>query len=610
MRFKVLFYRSLFAIAGFLLPLGVLAGAVPYVINAEPFKQHLIKELRDWTGSHVELNGPVAIDSFGSLSLSAQDVEFYAFNAFPQIKTLRAEEIVARIAWMDLFAGRLDFDKIKITGAHVQMSAFGPRDSVAAAEALLAMSRKAQFGALIVQDSTITTEAGPNAGAPLERSLENLAISLDPSSHDIELSLAFTEKQERVAIRARVRAGALSEQGAVVPLELALESPHTAASFEGTAKIGENWRAVGKLSVTLHDPQRLGNWLDQPYLGILHLPLSVSGNAEITKQSVAFDGAEISIAGQNGTGEFDLVFGGDSRELLGSAAFAALDLTTLPQPGATGASGVAADPALLKEILANLRLDLRVSAESLKYEAMETGEVAITMLGKNGQFSTEIANMAVLGGSVFGHANIKLDGGTPLIETRLTGANLDMRRMQSFAGMPALVSGNIDGNIEASMTGGGIPEMLRNAVMSGKAAISDGGQIRLDLNRLASMPRGAEQMGWNGIDGAWSEFDGLRIAFSLEAGVVSLKQIALARPEGDVKAEGVIDMRARALDLEASFAPAGPSGAETSVSPANATILSIKGPLAAPLVRSVGNSNRAATSTRNRHSIADRTGRL
>jgi hypothetical protein len=146
--------------------------------------------------------------------------------------------------------------------------------------------------------------------------------------------------------------------------------------------------------------------------------------------------------------------------------------------------------------------------------------------------------------------------------------------------------------------------------MSGKAAISDGGQIRFDLNRLASMPKGAEQRGWSGIDGAWSEFDALRIAFSLESGVFSLKPIAVARPEGDIKAEGVIDTRARELDLEVSFAPAGPSGAETTVPSTNATILSIEGPLAAPLVRSVSSSNRAATSTRNRHTILDRTGRL
>lgn len=610
MRFKVLFYRFLFAIAGFLLPLAVLAGAAPYVINAEPFKQHLIKELRDWTGSHVELNGPVAVESFFSLSLNARDVEFYSFKGFPQLKTLKADEIIARIAWMDLLAGRLDFDKIKINRAQIQISAFGPDDTLAAAEALLAMSREAQFGTLIVQDSTITTEAGPDSGEPVERGLENLLITLDPSSQDIEVGAAFIENQERLSVRARIRAGALREPGAVLPLELALESPHTTASFEGTAKIDRDWRAVGKLSVALQDPPRLAQWLDQPYLGVPRLPLSISGNAEITNKSVAFDGAELSIAGQNGTGEFDLAFGGDSRALIGSAAFATLDLTALAQPGGTGTSAVAANPTFLKDVLENLRLDLRISAESLRYEGMETGDVAITLLGDNSQFSTEIANMAILDGSVFGHASFDLSGDAPLIETRLTGANLDIRGMQSFAGVPPFLSGNIDGNIEASMTGPSIAEMLRSAVVSGKAAISDGGQIRFDLDRLASLPKGAEQQGWNGIDGSWSEFDTLRFAFSLEGGAFSLKQIAMARPEGDIKAEGIIDMRERQLDLEVSFAPAGPSGAAETVPPGNPTILSIEGPLAAPVVRSVGNSNRAATGARSRYGIWDRTGRL
>lgn len=610
MRFKVLFYRLLFGVAGFLLPLAVLAGAIPYVINAEPFKQHLIKELRDWTGSHVELNGPVAIDSFGSLSLSARDIEFYAFKGFPQLKTLKADEIIARIAWMDLFAGRLDFDKIKISGAQVHTTAFGPHDSLAAAQALLAMSKKAQFGTFIINNSTILTEGGPDARGPVERSLHSLQISLDPSDQDIELRADLVEKQEKFSIRARVRAASLIESGAVVPLELALESPYATASFEGTANIDTDWRAVGRLAVALRDAPRLAKWLNQPYLDVLRLPVSISGNAEITTKSISFEGAELSVAGQNGTGEFDLAFGAGRRELIGSAAFTTLDLQALSRPGGAGSNAIAADPAILRDILENFRLDLRLSAESLRYEAVETGEVAITLLGEDGRFSTEIANMAFLGGNVFGHASFDLSGAAPLIETRLTGADLDIRRMQSFAGIPPFVSGNVDGNVQASMTGGDLAEMLRSAVVSGKAAIPDGGQISFDLNAMASMPNGAEHQGWSGIDGSWSEFDVLRFAFNLRDGAFGLKPIAMTRSNGDIRAEGVIDIRERMLDLEASFAPANPSGAAATDPPGSATILSIKGPLTAPVLRSIGASNRAATGTPSRYGIWDRTGRL
>lgn len=609
MRFKVLFYRFLFAITGFLLPLALLAGAAPYVINAEPFKQHLIKELRDWTGSHVEISGPVAVESFFSLSLNARDVEFYAFKGFPQLKTLKAQEIIARIAWMDLFAGRLDFDKIKINRAQIQMNAFGREDSLAAAETLLEMSRDAKFDAFIMQNSTITIEGGPDSREPIEHSLENLLISLDPSSQDIEVGAAFIESQERFSIRARIRAGALREPRAVLPLELALESPHTTARFEGTAKIDGDWRAIGKLSVALQNPSRLGKWLDQSLLNHLHLPVSLSGQADITKQRVAFDGAELSIAGQNGTGEFDLNLGGSNPQLLGSAAFAALDLAALTQSSRTGTE-TAANPDFLKNLLANIRLDLRLSAESMQYEDMQIGETAVTLLGENGQFSTEIAHMAVLGGSVFGHASLGLGGNKLRMETRLTGENLDIYRMQSIVGISPLLSGNVDGNIEASMIGTGIAEMLDSAAISGKASIPDGGQIRFDLSRLASMPKGTEQQGWNGIDGAWSEFEALRFAFSLQDGAFDLNRFAVVRPEGDIEVNGVVDARRDKLDLKISFVPATPSGATSATQSENTEVLSIQGPLSAPILRSVSNSNRAATGLRSKYGIREHAGRL
>lgn len=489
MRFKVLFYRFLFAIAGFLLPLVFLAGAAPYVINAEPVKKRLVEELRSWTGSYVELRGPVTIESFFSLSLNAQDIEFYAFKGLPQLKTLKAEEIVARIAWMDLFAGRLDFDKIKINGAQIDIRAFGREDGLVAAETFLAMSRDAQFDAFVIRDCVISIKGASEKAASKEYSLNNLLIALDPSSQDVELEATFLEDAERTSVRARIRAGALREPGAVLPLELGLDTPYVSASFEGTANVGDNWRALGNVSVALQNPSRLGKWLDQPYFDNLHLPVSVSGKAEITKNRVAFEEARLSIAEQNATGEFDLVFGGANPQLLGSVAFGSFDVAAFTQAVSPGKQISAVDFNNLKNVLIGTRLDLRLSAESIKFKDIETGETAFTLLGENGRFSTEIAHMDILGGGVFGHAELDTTGDEPLVKTRLTSENLDIYQVQSIADIPPWLSGNIGGNIEASTSGLGLSDILGNAAISGKTSISDGGQIRLDLDKLASIQK-------------------------------------------------------------------------------------------------------------------------
>lgn len=607
MRFKVLFYRFLFAIAGFLLPLVFLAGAAPYVINAAPVKKRLIEELRSWTGSHVELKGPVAIESFFSLSLNARHVEFNAFKRLPQLKSLKAEEIVARIAWMDLFAGRLDFDKIKINRAEIEARALDREDRLTAAETLLAISRDVQFDAFILQDSEILIKQ-PGNQASQKQYLDYLLITLNPSNQDIEVSTRIGNPAQ-ISFEARIRAGALREPGAVLPLELELGSPYVNASFRGTAKIDEDWHALGDISVSLQDPSHFGKWLDQPYLDELRLPVSASGRADITKNRIIFNEAHFSIAEQNAAGEFDLSLGA-SPKLLGSAAFETFDLAPFIQTGAPGEQTAIIDSDILNKVLADMRLDLRLSAESLRFQDIEAGKTAFTLLGQNGHFSTEIAHMAVVGGSVFGHAEFYMNGSEPRLKTRLTGENLDISRLQTIADITPWLSGEIDGNIEASASGADIGELLGNAVISGKASMSDGGQIRLDLNRLTSMKKDEEQQGWDGIDGVWSDFEVLRFAFAQDHDMFRLSNIAVVRADGVIKADGVINTRERKLDLRLTFAPQTTSGAIAAPPSAIVPVLSIYGPWKAPVLRSVSKANRAATDASPLHGASGLSDRL
>lgn len=610
MRFKVLFYRFLFAIAGFLLPLIFLAGAAPYIINAEPVKKRLVEELRSWTGSHVELTGPVAIESFFSLSLNARNVEFFAFKGMPQLKTLKAEEIVARIAWMDLFAGRLDFDKIKINEAQIQMRAFDRKDNLTAAETLLAMSRHAQFDAFVLQDATISVDENGQSNSPAAYHLDYAQITLNPDSNDIELGGTLEYNDIRTSIQANLRAGALREPGALLPLDLQLENPFVSASFSGTAKIEGDWRAVGRVSLAFENPSNLGKWMNQPFLDDLHFPVSISGNADITKSRLVLDEAQFSLAEQNATGEFDLIFSGAHSKLLGSVAFGTFDLDAFTESGPSDKTTPDFDPDILMNTLSSMKLDLRLSAESIQFGNIETGDAAFTLLGEDGRYTMEIAHMSIMEGGVFGHAEFDLSGNEPLLKARLTGQTLDASGIQSIVDMPAWLSGNIDGNIEASMSGTSVPGMLANATISGRASFSDEGQIKLDLDRLVSMEKGQEQRGWDGIDSAWSDFDDLRFGFSYESGTLNLGNIALVRSDGTFKGDGIVDTHDQTLDLRVTFVPETATGAAATPQSGSASVISIRGPWSAPILHAVSRANRAATETRNIHKGGKRMERL
>lgn len=610
MRFKVLFYRFLFAITGFLLPLVFLAGAAPYVINAAPVKERLMEELRSWTGSKVELKGPVAIESFFSLSLNAQHVEFNAFKRLPQLKSLKAEEIVARIAWMDLLAGRLDFDKIKINRSEIDVRALGQEDHLTVAETLLAMSRDAQFDAFILQDSEILVEQA-ELQTVQKHYLDYLLIRLAPSSQVIEVSSTIGNLQQ-ISIQAKIRAGVSEKAGATPPLDLRLnlDSSYADVSFQGTAKIDEDWHALGNVSISLQDPSQLGKWLDQPYYDSLRLPVSLSGKANVTKSRIIFDEARFSIAEQNATGEFDLILNGTDPRLLGSAAFETFDLAPFIKSDAVREQTALIDPDILKKVMTDMRLDLRLSAENIRFQDIETGKTAFTLLGQNGHFSTEIANMDILGGGVFGHAELYVTGGEPRLKARLTGENLDMNQLQTIADAIPRLSGKINGNIEASASGADIAGMLSNAIISGKASISSGGQIKLDLNRLSSMKLGEELQGWDGIDNTWSDFEILRFAFIHEGGICKLSNIAMVRTDGDIEADGIINAKERKLDLRLTFSPVTSAGAISAPQAASLPVLSIYGPWKAPILRSVSKANRAATDASGLHGASGHSDRL
>jgi uncharacterized protein involved in outer membrane biogenesis len=93
MRLKASFVRFALAVLAFLAPLAVLFTLMPAIINAEPVKKRLLQELREWTGSEVALAGPVAIESFVSLSLKARDIAFDGAKMLPSLKRIEARQL-------------------------------------------------------------------------------------------------------------------------------------------------------------------------------------------------------------------------------------------------------------------------------------------------------------------------------------------------------------------------------------------------------------------------------------------------------------------------------------------------------------------------------------
>jgi uncharacterized protein involved in outer membrane biogenesis len=591
MRFKAPFYRFLVTLAGFSLPLVIFAALLPSLINAEPVKKRLIEELKSWAGSHVEINGPVEIGNIFSLSLSAKNVEFFAFQGIPSLKTLKAEEITARIEWVDLLYGELDFDKIKIRNATAHLGHVEQQEMLAVAQAVMAIPRKAQFAAFILDDCQIVIDS--EAGQPPQRAnLENLIVTLSSASQKIELKARVKFDEERLSISASTQ-GEKDRESGLMPLSIQIESERLTAAFDGEAKIAADWHAIGSLSLNTANPAQLGKLLGDMQLTDFNAPLHLSGNADISRSRLRLEGGQISIAGQEGTGELDLNLENRQPRLEGSMAFQALDVEGIVSALANRDLVTGTNAEMLRETLLNSQIDLRISAENIAWRDLNFANTAFTLLGKHGNFSTELAHTELFDGSVLGHAGLDLTGAIPSAQARITGRNLDIGKLQSLGNNGSWITGQTNGSFDVTTVGRSAAQMLENARVTGKAYLPDGGQLRLDLDQLAQIKTGEGQDGWAGANSSWSDFDMLRFGFSFDGGVLRGNDIALTRSGSSVQGKGHVNFRQKQLDWQLKFLFDGAS-AKPDAATDTASELSIQGSWTRPLIRSIRQINRAA----------------
>jgi hypothetical protein len=94
-------------------------------------------------------------------------------------------------------------------------------------------------------------------------------------------------------------------------------------------------------------------------------------------------------------------------------------------------------------------------------------------------------------------------------------------------------------------------------------AITEGGQIRLDIPRLAESISGAAGIsggtlnGWDGVDFTRADFNELRFKLILRNGMLTCDNVELSSANDIVKGAGLIDLPKGSLDWLFSVSPLG-----------------------------------------------------
>ncbi|MGF1620154.1 MAG: AsmA-like C-terminal region-containing protein [Rhodomicrobiaceae bacterium] len=589
MRLKVPFYRFALGAVSFSLPLAIFIISLPYLINAEPVKNRFIKELQDWTGSPVELSGPVAIESFFSFALNAQNVEFKGFRGLPSLKSLKAERIVARLAWTDLLFGRLDFDKIKIQGSTIRFERPDEGPDLRALFTLLTKAHETPFEAFLLSDSVVEIDRG---GTDVQIVNIGSLVAHLHSNGRIYLSGDLVWQGQPVDLT--LRTNLISDPLAAMPgfpLDLEIESPLLTARFDGTARFFENWSLKGEASASVPDADRLKHWLGVDSGLTVPDTIEISGSLNADETRLRLEGGVMTTSFARAAGDLAVLFDTPRPKIEGSLAFKRLDLGALWS--VTGASRSAeAEYESLTDYWKNARIDLGVSAKMLSWNEIAIGHAAFTLTGQLARLSAEIAHLDFLGGSMRGHVQTELLAAPPRLKARVTAEDIDAAALSRMGAPVDWLDGRGHAQIRLETAGDDQARLLQNARIEGHVNFPNGGQIRFDPAALAGMSSGQRFEGWNAADLTWQDFSGLQFKLALQGESLTFTDLSLSSETGSVTGEGNVNYASRSLDWRLAVTPVD-SGAMPQISGKQ---FSIMGDWKKPAIRAGAIRDRAGQS--------------
>ncbi len=589
MRLKVPFFGYVLAIVGLLLPSVIFVGVLPSLINTGPVKARLMAELRSWTGGEVRVAGPVSIESFFSLSVDLRNVEFGGIEDIANVTSVRATRVIARISWANLLVGNLDFDKIRIFNAVIRTRGGDGKAIGGTLLAALAQAHKIPFAALTLSDSILVIEGGPQQPSR-KLQIDSVSANLRMPDGRIAVSGSLKWKGEPIAFRLKTNLPASSRPEMPVPLNLSVDGPLASGAFNGESSLNGILNAAGNLSLATSDLPGFAKWagleLEDGMPGVVQL----TGTLNLAPDWVSLQSGAFAVAGQKATGDLTLKFGSEPAQLEGALAFDALDFEPLwghtfgePLP----ASG---SPSASRRLMTALDMDLRISAETLRWGRAVATPAALTLTSKAGMLSAEIAELGLFDGSVLGHLDADFTHEPLRASARLTAENVDAAQIIDAVAQRPWIAGRADIRLELQAEGRGSQQLLDSAAGNVRVSFAKGGSIPFDILKLAKASPAQGVHGWSELDFATTAFDELRLQLNLQGGELRCDDLNLRRAGEIIRGSGSVDLARGQVDWRFTGRQAirGGGGGDAAKGDAGAppeASLSIQGPWARPTIR-------------------------
>ncbi|MFP4537692.1 MAG: hypothetical protein ACLFPA_05270 [Dichotomicrobium sp.] len=574
-----MFRRAIVGLGAVLIVLLALSALAPYLVEGDTVRDQLVAKLSAWAEGDLRVEGEVNLTSVFDLRIDAADVEIRAPERFPNVERLRADIIKARLSVWDLLNGRIVFGKVWVDGPVVTLRQ--PPDGVKrrslwenvllneapAFDHVVEAVRRAPFFEIELNNGTVELPGSENAGPfGLDEFSALIQRETDPPLIRADGHVIWNGRQVDVAL----------ERGPFQPagptrearLRVSAANPEIGrVAVDGRIVRANGARFIGDLDVDDGNLARLAEWLDIPVGGAFAgATYATSAELQATRERISLQGLAFEAGDTRATGLLGLELQGDKPMLSGTLGLSRVNLRGLTLNGPRNGVFAARDPMALRHGVAPVQArrlgrwlhgfnaDLRVSAESIVAGGTTTGETAAFLSVGDGRATVNVAELMVSGGLVSGQFSVGWRDGNFRISGKGQAGRVNLESVLRHVTDEPLATGRADISFSVTGTGPTLDALGRDVRLAGELSAFQGGELMLDIARLAASGRARQASSGERFPAATrmvtqrGGYDMLTSRFRLKGRDLHLDMLEIVQDGWMIRGQGRADLASQLME--------------------------------------------------------------
>jgi AsmA protein len=549
--------RVAIAVAAVVAATAVAVVAFSLFIPAAAVRDAVAREIHAVTGLDPVLRGDVSVSLFPSGMVRFHDVVL-GDDRTGQPGVV-ADELTARLRYFPLLAGRVEIADLTLVRPTITVTFLADGQSnwsgliQSLARALQPDPiRKASFSEIGIHDGRVVVRK-QYGGKDVTDQLEGVDFQLAwPSiSRSFGANGRFVWHDEPIEASFTLGDFLAALSGEHSGVKLRLSGAPLKAAFDGAMSAQPAFKIDGTLSVESASLRDAMHWTDAsrlPFGGFGRFALRA--HSSIGGGMVSLSNVNVELDGNAAEGVITLST--DRHSVQATLAADALELT----PYVSGIHLLAANARNWDQLpitldgLADLDLDLRISAASVKIANARLGRTAVATTMRNGKLDVTIGELQAFSGVATGSLGLANANGGAAVTSHLQFVDVDLASClgQVFGIRRLEGRGNVALNIEGS--GSSVLAVTNTLKGTASVAAHDGALAGINVEQLLRRLERRPLSGNGDFRTGRTPFDQLTLSLKIEQGQVSVDEMRLNGPAVRLAVGGQVSVPTRDLDLK------------------------------------------------------------